>query len=58
MKHSPEQAAAIEAFRRWLERPSQRFVLAGLAGTGKSTIAAAIVEAVGRDRVSDRKSVV
>jgi exodeoxyribonuclease-5 len=52
VRHSPDQTAAIESFRRWLERPSQRFVLAGLAGTGKSTIAAAIVEAVGRDRVS------
>lgn len=52
MKLSPDQQAAVDTFGRWLKSGGQRFALAGLAGTGKSTISSHIVDMVGRDRVA------
>lgn len=45
MKFSPKQAAGLDAIARWLADPSgkQTFYLAGLAGSGKSTLVEHVV---------------
>lgn len=43
MDWSPQQAAAIEAVRRWLGSDDQVFRLFGFAGTGKTTLAQHLV---------------
>lgn len=49
MDWSPQQQAALDAGRRWLDDPAapQLFYLAGYAGTGKSTLAREFNEHVG-----------
>lgn len=46
MNWSPQQESAMRAVSKWMRDPSapQTFYLAGYAGTGKSTIAKALVE--------------
>lgn len=46
MNLSPQQIAASEAVKRWLDEPKGKpwFYLAGYAGTGKTTIAKALAE--------------
>lgn len=48
---SPGQAAVFDKIMAWHTRGGQRFVLAGYAGTGKTTLAKYIAEAVGEDGV-------
>ncbi len=48
MQWSPEQDAAFDAVMRWMKDPAEkRYVLAGYAGTGKTTLADRIARAVG-----------
>lgn len=50
MKLSPQQDAALKATARWLKSPDQQvFRLFGYAGTGKTTLALTIAEAVDGD---------
>jgi len=49
---TPEQTAALEAIRRWYDTPFRHsFRLFGAAGTGKTTLARHITEALGVDAV-------
>lgn len=47
MEWSPSQQTALQEFDRWLNSSSPRFVLAGYAGTGKSTIQKEFVSRLG-----------
>jgi exodeoxyribonuclease-5 len=50
MKLSPDQSAAVEAILHWFDNDSsQRFVFGGLAGTGKTTIVAYLVDVLSED---------
>lgn len=51
IKLSPGQVAAYDAIMQWHKGDSQVFVLAGYAGTGKSTMASRITDEIGADNV-------
>ena len=49
MELSPDQQSAFEAVMEWLKSDEQVFRLGGLAGTGKSTLASHILDAITLD---------
>lgn len=49
MKLSPQQQQAFDLILAWMKTDEKRFVLAGYAGAGKTTVAREIGDAVGMD---------
>lgn len=52
---SPDQAQALEQLLTWMKRPKERAItLGGYAGTGKTTVAAALRSVLARNNTSHR----
>lgn len=52
MKLSAEQRQAFDSVMAWMKGKQKRFVLAGYAGTGKTTLAKYIADEIGASRVA------